>query len=285
MHNVLRKFVRHLPVTADVTTSHEIISMGKCFTSLLALVALLFPLDSSANEQIQRVQQELRRRLLFFDDLNGEYTPALTTAIKRYQEKKGFASTGIIDLEVLASLGISGAAPLTVQVIGSQQNHGMYGPYGDALPVSATADARRLDSPAVAQLNVESAMPDEEDWAQEPEPPGEAISATPGEGDDPPFPVNFELTNERIHRSARADMPTAVVLAAPPGAEWKIGAMEESRAEKAGKPKRRVRKAPRVRQRKETNPIVLAFRSVDRVMRNVFAGTSQPKKRATPKRS
>ena len=268
-----------------MTSSNEVIGMGKYFTSLLVLAVLLFPLDSSANEQIQRVQQELRKRLLFFDDLNGEYTPALATAVKRYQEKKGFASTGVIDREVLASLGIAGAAPVTGQVNGPGQNHALHGPYGDALPVSAAADARPLSSAAVAQIEVETDMRDEEHWAQEPEPPGEAMVATTGEGDDTPFPIEFELTNEGIHRNARSDKRTAIALAPPAGAEWKIGNMEDNRAKKAGKSKRRVRKAPRVRDRKETNPIILAFRTVDRVMRNLFDGTPEPKKRAAPKRS
>ena len=261
--------------------------MGKYYTSLLAAAVFLFPLDSFASEQIRQVQEELRKRLLFFNDLNGEYTPALATAIKRYQERKGFVSTGLIDREILASLGITVAAPAAGQVIASDHNDAVvHGPYGEALPVSGLAGAGHLGSAAFEQIDFDGDVPNQEHWAQEPDPPGEAVDATIGEEeDDAPFPIEFELTNERIHRNAKTARRTAIVLAPPAGAEWKIDTMDDDRAEKAGKPKRRARKAPRVRQRKETNPVVLAFQSVDRFMRNLFDGTPETKKRATPKRS
>ena len=260
--------------------------MGKYLTSLLALVILLVPQASFASEQIHRVQEELRKRLLFFNDLNGEYTPALATAIKRYQEKKGFASTGVIDLEVLASLGIAGPAPVTGRVIGFEDEGAvMYGPYGEALPRSAPANAGGLGSVAVAETNIDSAIPQER-WPQEPAPPGEAAVETAGVGEDcTPFPVAFELTNERIHRHTQSGTRTALVLPPPAGTEWTIS-IEENRAEKAGKLKSRARKPTRrVRHPKERNPIILAFQSVDRLMRNLFDGTPERKKRATPKRS
>jgi peptidoglycan hydrolase-like protein with peptidoglycan-binding domain len=60
------------------------------------------------------VQEELRKRNLFFGDVDGNTTPALISAIKKYQARKGFAVTGDIDQETAGSLHLVSAASANV---------------------------------------------------------------------------------------------------------------------------------------------------------------------------
>lgn len=63
------------------------------------------------DEQTRQVQEELRKRHLFFSDIDGRPTPDYSAALKRYQQRQGFAVTGVADEVTLSSLGISEAAP------------------------------------------------------------------------------------------------------------------------------------------------------------------------------
>jgi peptidoglycan hydrolase-like protein with peptidoglycan-binding domain len=67
---------------------------------------------ASADEQVRQVQEELRKRNLYYGDIDGRGNPELAEAISRYQQRKGFAITGTIDDPTLRSLGISAPAPL-----------------------------------------------------------------------------------------------------------------------------------------------------------------------------
>lgn len=60
-----------------------------------------------ADDQVRQVQEELRKRNLFFGEIDGNTTPALVSAIKKYQARKGFAVTGAVDEETAASLRIN----------------------------------------------------------------------------------------------------------------------------------------------------------------------------------
>ena len=46
-----------------------------------------------ADEQTRRAQEELRKRNLYFGDINGQMNRELTEALKRYQTRKGFNSS------------------------------------------------------------------------------------------------------------------------------------------------------------------------------------------------
>ena len=59
-----------------------------------------------AQDQTRSVQEELRRRSLYFGNVDGRDTAELQEATKRYQSRKGFASTGRADRETLRSLGL-----------------------------------------------------------------------------------------------------------------------------------------------------------------------------------
>jgi hypothetical protein len=59
-----------------------------------------------ADEGIRQVQEELRKRNLYFGDIDGQSTEELTGALKRYQKRKGFEVTGAICADTAASLRI-----------------------------------------------------------------------------------------------------------------------------------------------------------------------------------
>jgi peptidoglycan hydrolase-like protein with peptidoglycan-binding domain len=83
--------------------------MGKSRASLLSIVFQLFLITAIfADEEVRSVQKELRKRHLFHGDSTGETSPALTAAIRRYQQIKGFVRTGVVDSETAGSLGIMG---------------------------------------------------------------------------------------------------------------------------------------------------------------------------------
>ena len=74
----------------------------RCVCILLCLATTLV----SDPEFIREVQEELRKRNLFFGDIDGQVTPQLTAALKRYQMRKGFDVTGTVDAPTAASLQI-----------------------------------------------------------------------------------------------------------------------------------------------------------------------------------
>jgi hypothetical protein len=76
---------------------------------------LLFALSCSriarADEETRQVQEELRKRHLFFRDIDGRPSLEYAIALKRYQARQGFAVTGVADEMTLYSLGIGEPAP------------------------------------------------------------------------------------------------------------------------------------------------------------------------------
>jgi peptidoglycan hydrolase-like protein with peptidoglycan-binding domain len=112
--------------------------MRKSCASLLGTAFQLFLISAVlADDQVRNVQIELRKRHLFHGDSTGEITPALTAAIRRYQEIKGFRRTGIIDWETSASLGLSGyVVPVATPFVLDNQGEAR-GPNGEPLPESA----------------------------------------------------------------------------------------------------------------------------------------------------
>ena len=101
--------------------------MPKNLLLVSMLVALLCaPFAARADEATRAVQEELRKRKIYFGDVDGRQTPSVLDAVKKYQERKGFAATGEPDSDTLRSLGISAPAsrePLPdVPVLRSDKN-------------------------------------------------------------------------------------------------------------------------------------------------------------------
>jgi len=63
-----------------------------------------------ADERIRQVQEELRRRNLYFGNVDGQESTELSGALKHYQTRKGFSATGSVDDETAASLHIQALA-------------------------------------------------------------------------------------------------------------------------------------------------------------------------------
>lgn len=67
--------------------------------------------NALADEETRQVQEELRKRHLFFRDIDGKPSLEYALAIKRYQQRMGFAQTGVADEFTLYSLGIGEPTP------------------------------------------------------------------------------------------------------------------------------------------------------------------------------
>src|SRR5439155_3892623 len=81
------------------------------------LIVLPFGSLLRADETVRQVQEELRKRNLYFGNIDGQSSPGLVDALKRYQARKGFAVTGKVDSDTATSLhvqavSVAATAPL-----------------------------------------------------------------------------------------------------------------------------------------------------------------------------
>src|SRR3954447_18748217 len=106
--------------------------MSRLLTILIA-VGLSLPLIARADETVRQVQEELRKRNLYFGNIDGQNTTVLADPLKRYQARKGFAVTGKVDSDTVTSLHVQ------------------------ALPATATAP---LPDMPVLKSDTESALPE-----------------------------------------------------------------------------------------------------------------------------
>jgi Putative peptidoglycan binding domain len=79
---------------------------GRKITHWLCVVVFLSGTIAYANEQVRAAQEELRRRNLYFGDVDGQLSPDLANALKHYQARKGFEVTGTITEETADSLNV-----------------------------------------------------------------------------------------------------------------------------------------------------------------------------------
>jgi len=79
--------------------------------TLTCLFCLLLSIPSSvpADETVRQLQEELRKRNLYFGNIDGQTSPVLVDALKRYQTRKGFPITGKLDQDTATSLHIQAA--------------------------------------------------------------------------------------------------------------------------------------------------------------------------------
>jgi Putative peptidoglycan binding domain len=83
--------------------------MRRLTTSLLLFLLPFFNL-ARADETVRQVQEELRKRNLYFGNIDGQNSAVLADALKRYQTRKGFNITGKVDADTATSLHIHVAA-------------------------------------------------------------------------------------------------------------------------------------------------------------------------------
>ena len=207
--------------------------MGKFATALLSIVFQLYLTAAiSADEQVRRVQEELRKRHLFYGNITGEMSPSLTTAITRYQAKKGIRRTGRLDSETCASLGVA-EAPMTPP------------PANTPSFVVADGDVRNAN--------------------------GEAV---------PSFLV-AERPNDQPNTDTASPTSDAERIAAPTsGVAETANRIKTPRISNSHSRARPRRTSPP----QETNPFVLAFRTVDHAMKAIVNDTQPKTKRVAAKR-
>ena len=116
--------------------------------SMLCLPALY------ADEQTRRVQEELRKRNLYFGDIDGQMTPQTAGALRAYQERKGFAASGTADPLTTESLGIDVKPalpdkPVLRSDIGLRKDEPKPSPAPQSFSFTSTAGAAELDPAAM----------------------------------------------------------------------------------------------------------------------------------------
>ena len=270
--------------------------MGKYLTSLLILASsLLLPDEIFADEQVRQVQEELRKRHLFYADANGEKGSALTIALKRYQEKKGFSPTGIIDAVTLASLGIPIAAPFaatTPVVVGNRgQIHGANGESLPSYPPFLWPNDERIGKshPAILDRDYfDLALADFGRHTTQRRRTSVKRVRLISFADErsAPFEGPFDASSQPIVHATANPVWNSLVLQPPAEGPLELGAIDDEPMLQASvKPGRRPHRRTRpVRARKETNPFILTYQSVDRAIRSLFGDTQTKKKRSTAKR-
>jgi len=82
--------------------------------TIIVLVALPLSAVARADETVRQVQEELRKRNLYFGNIDGQTSPVLVDALKRYQARKGFAVTGNVDRDTATSLHVETTTVATV---------------------------------------------------------------------------------------------------------------------------------------------------------------------------
>lgn len=132
-----------------------------CFFVLL----IATPGTLRADETIRQVQEELRKRNLYFGNIDGQSSPELAAALKRYQKRKGFAVTGSVNEETATSLQVQAATVASTVALPD-------------VPVLKSDIASAL--PESQRLALQREAEEKADLAPSPAPPAEE----PGPGQD-----------------------------------------------------------------------------------------------------
>lgn len=142
---------------------------------LTCLFCLLLSISSlaRADETVRQVQEELRKRNLYFGNIDGQTSPVLVDALKRYQTRKGFTVTGTVDGDTATSLHIQAATVATTMTLPD-------------MPVLKSDMASAL--PESQRLALQREAEEKPDLTPSPPPPAES----PGPGQD--------LTPERVNK-------------------------------------------------------------------------------------
>lgn len=83
----------------------------RALTYSLLSILLALAVTALGDESVRSTQEELRRRNVYFGDVDGRSSRELEEALRRYQSRKGLSSTGKTDRETLRSLGLATRAP------------------------------------------------------------------------------------------------------------------------------------------------------------------------------
>jgi peptidoglycan hydrolase-like protein with peptidoglycan-binding domain len=161
-----------------------------------------------ADETVRQVQEELRKRNLYFGNIDGKESPELAGALKRYQKRKGFAVSGRVDEETATSLHVQ-AAPISST--GALPD----GPVLKSDTASALPESQRLALQREAEENP--------DRTPSPEPPGEP----PGPGQDLNPEQVTRLVQDYLRDGQTDDVPAQVKYFAFPVQYFDHGIVSE----------------------------------------------------------
>jgi peptidoglycan hydrolase-like protein with peptidoglycan-binding domain len=142
--------------------------MLRFLTSLLLLSLPLLSL-ARADETVRQVQEELRKRNLYFGNIDGQNNAVLTAALKRYQARKGFNVTGKVDRDTATSLHIQTSSVASTESLPD-------------VPVLKSDTASAL--PESQRLALQREAEEKPDLTPSPPPPAE--SPAPGQDLTPP---------------------------------------------------------------------------------------------------
>jgi peptidoglycan hydrolase-like protein with peptidoglycan-binding domain len=148
--------------------------MTRVLTFLFCLLVAL-PGTILADETVRQVQEELRKRNLYFGNIDGQSSPVLIDALKRYQTRKGFAVTGKVDRDTATSLHIQP-------------------------DIAATAMAKVLPDVPVLRSDIASALPESQRLAlqREAEERPDLTPSAPPPAESPA--AGQDLTPDRVNK-------------------------------------------------------------------------------------
>ena len=181
--------------------------MPRVLTSLLLLL-LPFSGLARADETVRQVQEELRKRNLYFGNIDGQSSPVLIDALKRYQARKGFAVTGKVDSDTATSLHIQQTAVAAAA------------PLPDT-PVLKSDTASAL--PASERLALQREAEEKPDLTPSPPPPAE--SPPPGQDLTPERVTKF--VQDYLRDGESADVPSQLKYYAFPVRYFDHGTVSE----------------------------------------------------------
>lgn len=161
-----------------------------------------------ADETVRQVQEELRKRNLYFGNIDGQESPELAGALKRYQKRKGFADTGKVDEATATSLHVQTA---TVASAGTLPD----GPVLKSDTASALPESQRLALQREAE--------EKPDLAPSPPPPAES----PGPGQDVNPEQVTRLVQDYLRDAETQDVPAQVKYFAFPVQYFDHGIVSE----------------------------------------------------------
>src|SRR4051812_44807858 len=141
--------------------------------TIILLVVLPLASVARADETVRQIQEELRKRNLYFGNIDGQSSPVLIDALKRYQTRKGFSVTGKVDPDTATSLHILSATQTATTALPDV-------PVLKSDTASALPESKRLALQREAEENPDLPPP----------PPPPAESPAPGQ----------DLTPERVNR-------------------------------------------------------------------------------------
>jgi hypothetical protein len=160
------------------------------------------------DEIVRQVQEELRKRNLYFGNIDGQESPELAAALTRYQKRKGFSVTGSVNEETTTSLHVQTATVASTTAL----------PDGPVLK-SDTASAL----PESQRLALQREAEEKPDLTPSPPPPAES----PGPGQD----LNPEQVNKLVENYLRdaetQDVPAQVKYYAFPVQYFDHGVVAE----------------------------------------------------------